>query len=498
MPHGSTILLAGVSVDLLRPALAELGPRKTTVRSFSTGWELLEALDSGRAAAVLCAPTLSDMSGIALLRRVHERSYTTSRLLLAGPNDLELALEASREVEPLRLIPSECPGPIVGEALIAALERYESLDELSGALEGRILILDDDAKGARDVVRHLQEAKLDVRFKPDERLALTLLGKKDAPPVIVTSLRRMDAASVIRLVREDAKHRNVCTLALTSTTEGSAHAALWSAGADRVLPRPFGRAEIIASVRAELARIYRAKKTVARFLNNLRGRRNSMPAEMPEAVQSLAQTSAWRDLPRALGESLSGLLECPIQWQPGGLPDEQNVVAVAVRLSNIDQQLEAAILIGATSPALTHLGETLMPGEEYDQELLTDLVWEASNVMMGAVKQGLLEIDYRFVGGIPVQLQTDELKATRLRYPLAQRFTLTLPTGGRIDLTLTLGAVANREVLATDLEEGMVLAEPLYGEGGVLFAARGTRLTTSLLHRLQHRLGRNPVRVAAA
>jgi two-component system chemotaxis response regulator CheY len=115
----------------------------------------------------------------------------------------------------------------------------------------RILVIDDDGL-IRETVRRMLEGAGHVVIEAEDGAAGLKLVGNDPPDLVVTDIY-MPGKEGIETIRELRQvSPNLKIIAISGSTWSSGHDALSSAkllGADRTLPKPFRREQLLASVR---------------------------------------------------------------------------------------------------------------------------------------------------------------------------------------------------------------------------------------------------------
>ena len=112
------------------------------------GQEALEKVaGGGDYAAVLSDLRMPEMDGLEVLRRIHEISPDTIRLILTGNADLRTAIDAVNEGNIFRFLEKPCPNEALAKTLTTAIRQYRLVlsekDILERTLHGTIKVLNE-------------------------------------------------------------------------------------------------------------------------------------------------------------------------------------------------------------------------------------------------------------------------------------------------------------------------------------------------------------------
>lgn len=196
-------------------------------------------------------------------------------------------------VPSLALTPSNAPCDRVSAAragargfLSAEASPEELLSAVQGLLappnapEGTVLILDHVPATLSSVRAALQNAGLGVVGLTDPEQFWEMLEETQPDLVILESgLPGVGGAELCRVLRSDAQWARLPVLLLTANDDAGTVAALFDAGADDVVARPFVGTDLAGRVRNRLkrTRVLRAKVHSDRDENGLAAGRNATP-----------------------------------------------------------------------------------------------------------------------------------------------------------------------------------------------------------------------------
>lgn len=165
---------------------------------------LREIQEKGPFAVVVADMNMPIMNGVEFLKKVHEISPDTVRMMLTGNADIRVAMDAVNEGNVFRFLTKPCPSNLMGSSLVAAIEQYRLVtaerELLEGTLKGAVELLTEilswvspQAFGRtlqlRNTVRAMA-AKLAVKNTWEVDLAATLsqLGMMAVPQEILAKI----------------------------------------------------------------------------------------------------------------------------------------------------------------------------------------------------------------------------------------------------------------------------------------------------------------------
>jgi len=203
-------------------------------------------------------------------------------------------------VPSLALTPSDAPCDRVSAARAGALgflSAEASPEELFSAVQGllappnspesTVLILDHVPAGVSSVRAALQNAGLGVVGLADPAQFWEALEEKQPDLVILESgLPGAGGAELCRVLRSDASWASLPVLLLTAYDDAATVAALFNAGADDVMARPFVGTDLAGRVlnRLKRTRVLRAEGLADRHAEALAAGRRSTPTATAKTV----------------------------------------------------------------------------------------------------------------------------------------------------------------------------------------------------------------------
>ncbi|MFN7967498.1 MAG: hypothetical protein U0V87_17625 [Acidobacteriota bacterium] len=324
----------------------------------------------------------------------------------------------------------------------------------------------------------------------------------DTPQVVLISstLGLLDALELVRSVRE-ASSTSPMFAVFTGQAQGSQLDLLYEAGLDADLPRP-------ASAPALRARL----KTAERWLFGAPARqpaqtdaphvpvgRAEEPTEAASAhaaseFETVCRSKAWANSAEELRRALSQFLSLELKLERAEIQASAPAMASGIILANVGAELEIRIALGVDSESAKALAVHLF-GEASD-ELAADMLCELANLSMGALKTACSNESLHFTGSLPEVLTGETFDRYCGTCERQELFALIVQ--GKT-LIVRVGIRSRRNVLLVPgrLKEGMVLAKDLFNARGILLTRAGTRLSSTMVERLQSTLpNKQPIEVS--
>ena len=351
------------------------------------------------------------------------------------------------------------------------------MNELAGK---RVLIAEDDPIQSRVLGSAMQKAGAIVEIVGDGKTAHDrLLGGSYDALVTDWMMPELDGIELARLVRGTPNRPFVVLVSALSMTDARLHAM--RAGADEFFAKPLIPPRVVECV----------VKGLKRHAEGGASRKNEEVAAAPVVGHPVARTEAWKGLPETLRRVVGDLLQIPVGVCVLEAPPAAAVIRRVLPLVDTEHRMELHLRIDAGRADAIELARVML-GEPVpdDDATLTDLVSEVANVAAGALKVAFAAEAFPFTLGL-AGLSDGKAESD---------YALTELVGLRTDkmlLSVALGVrPQNAQVLAaSQLREGMVLAESLHNQGGALTLPMGTRLTTTAVARLRAILGDRKIRV---
>ncbi|BAE49852.1 Response regulator [Paramagnetospirillum magneticum AMB-1] len=141
------ILVVDDDANLLAGIKRLLG-QKLNITTAEGGIEALgKAQNEGPFAVVVCDMRMPGMDGVEVLRRFHEASPDTSRIMLTGNADQKTAVEAINTGQIFRFFNKPCSMAVLTEGILAGIRQYRLITAekvlLEGTLSGSIALMND-------------------------------------------------------------------------------------------------------------------------------------------------------------------------------------------------------------------------------------------------------------------------------------------------------------------------------------------------------------------
>jgi CheY-like chemotaxis protein len=336
-------------------------------------------------------------------------------------------------------------------------------------MSGKVLVAEDDPVFARLLKKALEGVGLEVEVVGDGNIALDFLqGRAFDGLVADWMLPGLDGPDVVRHARAlETQPGYVALISGLNTPAARAHAL--AAGADEFFAKPLMLAKVSQSVKARLSLARVAQPKIA-------------PAH------PLAQTAAWRTLPDFTRQVLADTLNVALSVSPSRAFIPEGALAVVVPLSSVERGLELEMTLESPTDVIAELAAAFVGEPLADEEALFEVIAELVNIAAGRVKANFDAEKVPLTLGLPKRRDPSVPPCD-----FSQTVTFALESG---QFTVSL-LVRERPVTtakASELREGMVVAENIYGDGGGLLLNAGARLTMTSAMRL-HGLGDRELRV---
>ena len=322
------------------------------------------------------------------------------------------------------------------------------------------------------MVRALPQELYRVEAVGDEHAAVAAI-EREAPQILVFSATKGSADLARRLhALENAADAYLLAL-IDATPSHKEITSLLNAGVHDFMRRPLLEGELLERVKAP-ERLLRWARSISR------------PCAFDFAsafdVRSLR---AWRNLGALVAEDFSQLAGRPFtaapRW-PGHLAPDSAAATIAMSLPR--DQLELRISVVADGPALAWIRETLLGDTAAEDDATRDALRELTNTAAGALKRAALTEGITLTTGMPCDDSAS-------RFPGSHTcWSLTLAGGTPcLAVVAEIRSLSNIRISAANLTEGMVLAQDVRNEGGILLVPAGSRLTSTSAIRLALMLG---------
>jgi DNA-binding response OmpR family regulator len=197
---------------------------------------------------------LAGGAGEALLERVRRLAASGARVGVLVPADGDADRVGLVRAGAARMLPDGLDAAALADELAALLARGRGTAE-------RVLVVDDDPDVLARVAAILRDAGHEVTALEDPREVWPAL-ERARPDLIVLDVEmpEIDGIALCRSLRADAAWASTPVLFLTAGSDPSTIAALFAAGGDDYVPKPFSGPDLVARAgnRLERARLLRA------------------------------------------------------------------------------------------------------------------------------------------------------------------------------------------------------------------------------------------------
>lgn len=342
-----------------------------------------------------------------------------------------------------------------------------------------VLVLDSARTDLTAVVRVLSADGYLVNHATDFGTAIDRL-QKEKPGLLIVDMAFGPgrATELIRLARSTAAGPRTYIIATSSRTSGDEIAAAFSAGADDFLRKPIIREELLARSSAP--------ERIRRWAGAGHG---GTAIDWSEGF-SPARTQTWRDIREIVSADLAELAGHPVVVAEPVVGARWAVGAMQMLTMTGVERLQQRVYLGLERHILPAAAELFLGDATASLEGLRDMIREVTNIAAGAIKRSALAEGVEYTIGMPTEL----LGETIALAPNTPRQIGTFRVAGtevRILFATEIVPIPRVRVRATELKEGMVVAEDIRSSAGVLLLRIGTRLTSSAAVRVASLIGQN-------
>ena len=337
----------------------------------------------------------------------------------------------------------------------------------------RILLLDDRRPERDAMIRALPADTYRVEAVAEEQAALAAIAR-EAPQVVVFAVPPKGGPDLARRLRAaDATGQAYFLAIVEAASAGKEMAHLVEAGVHDFIRRPLVESELLQRVKAP-TRLLRWAKSV------------NKPAAFDFSVSlDVAQLNAFKNFGTLAAEDLgqiAGQAFCVAEGWPAYY--EKEVRSATIPMSLAGDQLEVRVSVVVDSATMFWLREALLGDMEADDDAADDALRELANTAGGVIKRAALSENVVLTTGLPA---TDPVASFSGEH---QCWSLKLADDrGCIVLVTEVRRRENQRVPASELTEGMVLAQDVRNDGGVLIVAAGARLSATSANKLAAMLG---------
>lgn len=323
------------------------------------------------------------------------------------------------------------------------------------------------------MVRALPQSSYRVEAIADEASALAAIAR-EAPQVVVFSVPATGGQDLARRLRGGENAAEAYLLAVLEAAPANNQISnLITAGVHDFMRRPFADVELLERVKAP-ERLLRWSRSV------------SKPCAFDfSAGLDVASLRSWRALGPLVAEDLSGMAEHPFSVTPGWpahLSPESPSATIAMSLAG--DQLELRLSIVADAPAMAWIRGTLLGDPAALDDAARDALRELVNTAGGALKRAALTESITLTTGLPCDDSANRFPGKHPCWSLKLE-----GDAGCLALVGEIRSRSNEHVSAALLTEGMILAQDIRNESGVLLVPAGSRLTATSANRLAAMLG---------
>ena len=303
--------------------------------------------------------------------------------------------------------------------------------------------------------------------RDDKAVVSALAG--EAFQMLVVSLRGADATviGVLEAVRKSIASKSVCVMIIAEESAEDLLIRLYDAGADLCLQAPTGIGLLLAQLRS----VERA----------LVGGAAAGQAKADTPLELVNQWATWRLAQTKIQEVAARFLSMEVAVGEAESITQPLGKACAIALSNAEHQLELRVAVAAEGPCGQQLAIHMFGPECAD--LVSDVLSELANVVMGMLKNEFSAESIAFTGGLPTSLDPAHVMRPLARYSHNRAFALRIGQGGLL-VHLSIRSKANQLLAPHGLSEGMVLAKDVFNARGMLMVRGGTRLTMNMIEKI--------------
>jgi signal transduction histidine kinase/CheY-like chemotaxis protein/HAMP domain-containing protein len=258
--------------DIERQSIMELLDYKDIeIVTVATGSEAIDALTNGAFDCMVLDLRLPDMTGFALLERLHAESALAEIPVVVFTGKELTATEQTRlrsMAKSVVLKDAQSPERLLDETALflhrvitdlpketqAMLERIHGSSEV---LRGRkVLVVDDDARNIFALASLLENQEMEVITATSGRMAIELVGRTPDLSIVLMDIMMpdMDGYETIRTIREDPRFRTLPILALTAKAMKGDREKCLDAGASDYISKPVNTDEMLSLMRVWLFR----------------------------------------------------------------------------------------------------------------------------------------------------------------------------------------------------------------------------------------------------
>ena len=258
--------------EIERQSVIELlGHNDIEIVTVGTGSEAIDAVTRSAFDCVVLDLQLPDMTGFALLERLHaEPALADMPVVVFTGKELTATEQAQLRsmAKSVVLKDVESPERLLDETtlflhrVIADLpkEKRAMLERIHGSnevLRGRkVLVVDDDARNIFALASLLENQEMEVITATNGRVALEIVARTPDLSIVLMDIMMpdMDGYEAIRNIREDARFSTLAILALTAKAMAGDREKCLDAGASDYISKPVNTGQLLSLMRVWLFR----------------------------------------------------------------------------------------------------------------------------------------------------------------------------------------------------------------------------------------------------
>jgi len=258
--------------EIERQSIIELlGHNDIEIMTVGTGGEAIDALTRSAFDCLVLDLRLPDMTGFALLERLHaEPALADMPVVVFTGKELTATEQAQLRsmAKSVVLKDVESPERLLHETalflhrVIADLpkEKQAMLERIHGSnevLRGRkVLVVDDDARNIFALASLLENQEMEVITATSGRMALEIVARTPDLSIVLMDIMMpdMDGYETIRNIREDARFSTLPILALTAKAMAGDREKCLDAGASDYISKPVNTDQLLSLMRVWLFR----------------------------------------------------------------------------------------------------------------------------------------------------------------------------------------------------------------------------------------------------
>src|SRR5258705_3377699 len=258
--------------EIERHSIIELlGHKDIEIVTVGTGREAIDAVTRSAFDCVVLDLRLPDMTGFALLERLHAELALADMPVVVFTGKELTAIEQAQlrsMAKSVVLKDVESPERLLHETVLfvhrviadlpkekqAMLERIHGSNEV---LRGRkVLVVDDDARNIFALASLLENQEMEVITATSGRMALEIVARTSDLSIVLMDIMMpdMDGYETIRNIREDPRFRTLPILALTARAMAGDREKCLDAGASDYISKPVNTDQLLSLMRVWLFR----------------------------------------------------------------------------------------------------------------------------------------------------------------------------------------------------------------------------------------------------